>query len=160
MCIKLLLKFVNSFSAVTIVGCDPVQVISNLKEHLLNFWLQGEYSSSRPLHGYSWQEPCVHLQPLHQHHRQLRFVCIALYLRTIMWQKCSFLRFSRRLYWSIQPWKILFSDKVQVRRYRKLFRIVFLIHKSEFQQKIFQQSKLSGFIALSGGCQPSSLFVT
>lgn len=30
MCIKLLLKFANSFSAVTIVGCDPVQV-DNIK---------------------------------------------------------------------------------------------------------------------------------
>lgn len=26
-CIELKLKFVNSFSAVTIVGCDPVQVM-------------------------------------------------------------------------------------------------------------------------------------
>ena len=91
---KIVTKVCKFFSAVTIVGCDPVQVISNFKEHLLNFWLQGKYSSSRPLHGYSWQEPCVHLQPLHQHHRQLRFVCIALYLRTLNVTKVFVLKVS------------------------------------------------------------------
>ena len=102
-------------------------IISNFQEYILKFlasrWVFFLEAPTQPQLARAWSSPAASPST-----SQTTQVC--LHFPVFKGQKLSFLRFSGRPYWSLQSWRILFSNKVcvQLRRYIKLFRIIFLTH--------------------------------